>query len=354
MESAGKLVDDEEMAEALKEKGLGTPATRASTIEHLLKEKYVRREGTQLHPTLKAEDLFQFLDAAGTDVLTSPSLTGEWEHKLRKIEEKEMTREQFMEEISKMTVDFVEKTTNFKESKANFIDTPLRSPLNDEPLYEGLTFYQNEEGDFRIPKSIAGRRLPVEEVDKLIKERRIGPLDDFISKAGRKFSAILQLDDDYKVNFVFENDEEQVAEEIEQAKTAPTIAPCPLCESERQANRASLRMQQAQENSRRHLFIQDHSQTPGQGNPSRGISETCFEKKTGLIKGFVSRRTKRPFDANLILKDDGGIGFEFPPARKNRLEPKSIGPCPFFNTSFLTGKTPKRSSRLSKGFPIIP
>ena len=117
MESAGKLVDDEEMAEALKEKGLGTPATRASTIEHLLKEKYVRREGTQLHPTLKAEDLFQFLDAAGTDVLTSPSLTGEWEHKLRQIEEKEMTREQFMQEISKMTVDFVEKTTSFKESK---------------------------------------------------------------------------------------------------------------------------------------------------------------------------------------------------------------------------------------------
>ena len=316
MESAGKLVDDEEMAEALKEKGLGTPATRASTIEHLLKEKYVRREGTQLHPTLKAEDLFQFLDAAGTDVLTSPSLTGEWEHKLRKIEEKEMTREQFMEEISKMTVDFVEKTTNFKESKANFIDTPLRSPVNDEPLYEGLTFYQNEEGDFRIPKSIAGRRLPVEEVDKLIKERRIGPLDDFISKAGRKFSAILQLDDDYKVNFVFENDEEQVAEEIEQAKTAPTIAPCPLCESDvKQTERA--------------YVCSKHKKIP-QGTCSFRITRKLLdkeippeeflklvsEKKTGLIKGFVSRKTKRPFDANLILKDDGGIGFEFPPRKK--------------------------------------
>ena len=155
MESAGKLVDDEEMAEALKEKGLGTPATRASTIEHLLKEKYIRREATQLHPTLKAEDLFQFLDAAGTDVLTSPSLTGEWEHKLRKIEEGEMTRDQFMQEISGMTKEFVERTTNFKESKANFIETTLRSPVNDEPLYEGLSFYQNEEGDFRIPKSLS-------------------------------------------------------------------------------------------------------------------------------------------------------------------------------------------------------
>ena len=87
MEGAGKLVDDEELADALKEKGLGTPAARASTIEHLLKEKYLRRESTQLHPTIKAEDLFDFLKAAGTEVLTSPSMTGEWEYKLRKIED---------------------------------------------------------------------------------------------------------------------------------------------------------------------------------------------------------------------------------------------------------------------------
>ena len=69
MEGAGKHVDDEDLAEALKEKGLGTPATRASTIDHLIKEKYMRREGTQIHPNLKAEDLFHFLDAAGTDIL---------------------------------------------------------------------------------------------------------------------------------------------------------------------------------------------------------------------------------------------------------------------------------------------
>ena len=221
-----------------------------------------------------------------------------------------------MQEISKMTVDFVEKTTSFKESKANFINTPLRSPVNDEPLYEGLTFYQNEEGDFRIPKSIAGRRLPVDEVEKLIKERRIGPLDDFISKKGQKFSAILQLDDDYKVNFVFENDEEQATEEIEQAKTAPTISRCPLCESDvKQTERA--------------YVCSNHKKMP-EGTCSFRITRKLLdkeippeeflklvsEKKTGLIKGFVSRRTKRPFDANLILKDDGGIGFEFPPRKK--------------------------------------
>ena len=90
-----KLVDDEDFAEALKEKGLGTPATSASTIEHLIKEKYLRREGTEIIPSLKAEDLFQFLHAAGVEILTSPAMTGEWEQKLRQIEEGKMTRESF-------------------------------------------------------------------------------------------------------------------------------------------------------------------------------------------------------------------------------------------------------------------
>ena len=75
---------------------------------------------------------------------------------------------------------------------------------------------------------------------------------------GQKFSAILQLDDDYKVNFVFENDEEQATEEIEQAKTAPTISRCPFAKA-RQANRASLRVQQSQENAGRHLFFQNYT-----------------------------------------------------------------------------------------------
>ena len=134
MEGAGKLVDDDDLAEALKEKGLGTPATRASTIEHLIKEKYLRREGTELFPSLKAEDLFQFLHAAGVEVLTSPAMTGEWEQKLRQIEEGKMTRESFMEEISNLTRDFVSKTTGFDETTASLKETDLRSHLDNQPL----------------------------------------------------------------------------------------------------------------------------------------------------------------------------------------------------------------------------
>ena len=125
MESAGKLVDDDDLADALKDKGLGTPATRAATIEHLIKEKYISRESTELRPSLKAEDLMQFLQAAGVEILTSPAMTGEWEQKLRMIEEGRFSRASFMSEISNMTKDFVKKTTGFDDTK----------PLLEEPIY---------------------------------------------------------------------------------------------------------------------------------------------------------------------------------------------------------------------------
>ncbi len=317
MEGAGKHVDDEELAEALKEKGLGTPATRASTIDHLIKEKYMRREGTQIHPNLKAEDLFHFLEAAGTDILTSPSMTGEWEHKLRLIEEGSMSRAQFMKEITSLTEEFVSKTTGFKETAANLKETPLRSPINEEPLFEGLSFYQNIDGDFRIPKSIASRRLPVEEVQILLKDKKIGPLDNFMSKAGKPFSAILQLDEEYKVNFVFQNNEEQETKEKESINEAPVVANCPVCQTEVKQTETS-------------YICTSHKKVSDNGDcnfritrklldkeiPLEEFLKLVNEKKTGLIKGFVSRKTKRPFDANLILKDNGGIGFEFPPRKK--------------------------------------
>jgi DNA topoisomerase-3 len=317
MEGAGKHVDDEDLAEALKEKGLGTPATRASTIDHLIKEKYMRREGTQIHPNLKAEDLFHFLEAAGTDILTSPSMTGEWEHKLKLIEEGTMTREQFMKEIGSLTEEFVTKTTGFKETVENLKETTLRSPVTDEPLFEGLGFYQNIEGDFRIPKSIAGRRLPIDEVDILLRDKKIGPLDNFMSKKGQPFSAILQLDEDYKVNFVFQNNEEQEAEEKESIKEAPVIAECPVCQQEvKQTETAYICTSHKKVSDEGSCSFRITRKLLDKEIPPEEFLKLVNEKKTGLIKGFVSRRTKRPFDANLILKDNGGIGFEFPPRKK--------------------------------------
>jgi len=86
MEGAGKLVDDEDLAEAMKERGLGTPATRADTIDGLINQKYLERQQRELVPTPKAESLLQFLAAVKAEALTTPDMTGEWEYKLRQIE----------------------------------------------------------------------------------------------------------------------------------------------------------------------------------------------------------------------------------------------------------------------------
>jgi DNA topoisomerase-3 len=103
MEGAGKLLDDEDFAEAMKDSGLGTPGTRAQMIEHLLASKYITGETTDLKATPKAEDSLSFLKSVNIETLSSPVLTGEWEDKLRQMENGSFIRENFMQEISDLT-----------------------------------------------------------------------------------------------------------------------------------------------------------------------------------------------------------------------------------------------------------
>src|SRR6185295_8172446 len=110
MEGAGKLVEDEELRAAMKEKGLGTPATRASIIEGLIFEKYVHRLGRELQPTAKAFSLITLLRGLEIPELSAPELTGDWEFKLRQMEQGQLRRDEFMSQIQAMTRKIVEKT----------------------------------------------------------------------------------------------------------------------------------------------------------------------------------------------------------------------------------------------------
>ncbi len=105
METAGKLIDDEELAEAMRDSGLGTPATRAQTIEDLITNRYIEREGRQLRATPKGLAVIKML---GDHDLTSPSLTGEWEHRLQRIQQGEESSEAFMRDIRDYTTKVVE------------------------------------------------------------------------------------------------------------------------------------------------------------------------------------------------------------------------------------------------------
>src|SRR4029434_6007562 len=113
MEGAGKFVEDDELREAMQEKGLGTPATRAAIIEGLINEKYMMREGRELIPTAKAFQLMTLLRGLGVEELSRPELTGDWEYKLAQMEHGQLARGEFMHEIAEMTRHIVMKAKEY-------------------------------------------------------------------------------------------------------------------------------------------------------------------------------------------------------------------------------------------------
>jgi DNA topoisomerase-3 len=194
METAGKLVDDDDHADAMKERGLGTPATRADTIDGLINQKYIDRPQRELIPTAKAEQVIQFLSAVKADDLTSPAMTGEWEYQLRLMEHGKFPREKFMQEIIAETKGIVERVKGFEEDDSIARVTDIPSPTDGKPLRETLRGYKSQDGEFMIYKIIGGRRMEEAEVRELVLNGKIGPLDGFISaKTRARFSAILKL-----------------------------------------------------------------------------------------------------------------------------------------------------------------
>ena len=117
METAGKLVEDDDAREAMKDSGIGTPATRAAIIERLIDVGYVEREGRALVATEKGTNVIRFL---GEHALTSPSMTGDWEHRLGRIEEGEESRERFMHDIA----EFARATVGELDAKLKEVRIP--------------------------------------------------------------------------------------------------------------------------------------------------------------------------------------------------------------------------------------
>lgn len=313
MEGAGKLVEDEELAEAMKELGLGTPATRASTIDHLVHEKYLERDAKFLVPTTKAERLLEFLQAIQAAELTQPDLTGEWEHKLRMMEEGKLDRETFMKGIRKMTEQVVDRVKNFEESAEDAPETSIISPTDNKPMKEYLQCYKSQDEEVTVYKTVAGRKFSEEEVQTLIRDRQIGPLDDFRSKAGKPFSAILRLDAMNKVTFDFGNNGQEDGESepvnLDELEVIGTFSETGEKVYEAPSAYACAKSLQGE---RKDAFRISRTML-GKALPREEIQKLLSDGKTGLIQGFKSKRTGRNFDAFLILKKGGSIGFEFPP-----------------------------------------
>ncbi|SCY19590.1 DNA topoisomerase-3 [Paenibacillus polysaccharolyticus] len=109
MESAGKQIENEELRDAMKDSGLGTPATRAATIERLKNVGYITMQGKKMELTLKGRTAIELIRRAGVDLLTSPEMTGQWERRLHQISKGEAGQDKFMENVKKFTLSIIEK-----------------------------------------------------------------------------------------------------------------------------------------------------------------------------------------------------------------------------------------------------
>jgi DNA topoisomerase-3 len=196
METAGKLVDDDELREAMKDSGIGTPATRAAIIERLIDVGYVERDGRSLVCTEKGLSVIRLL---GEHALTSPSLTGDWEHRLGRIEEGEEERSRFMHDIAL----FAGETVAELDAKLKEVRIP-RANLGPCPVC-GHDIVENRKGfscwsredpgcGFVIWKSKAGKTLPPAVARELIAHGRTEkPVTGFKGRSGRSFRARLAL-----------------------------------------------------------------------------------------------------------------------------------------------------------------
>jgi DNA topoisomerase-3 len=317
MEGAGKLIDDDELRDAMAGKGLGTPATRAAIIEGLLGERYLLREGRELMPTAKASQLMTLLRGLGVNELTAPELTGEWEYKLSQMEKGKISREQFMLEIEKMTQIIVKRAKEYNNDTIPGDYATLKTPCPNcaGVVKENYRRFACTKCEFNMSKTPGSRQFEIAEVEQLLADRTIGPMQGFRSKMGRPFAAILRIvrDEDinnFKLEFDFgQNDDDENGEGVDfTGQTA--LGPCPKCAG------GVFEMGLA--------YVCEHSVAKPKACDFRSgriilqqeilpeqMAKLLNDGKTDLLPGFVSQRTRRPFKAFLVKGKDGKISFEF-------------------------------------------
>jgi len=326
MENAGKLVEDGELREAMSAKGLGTPATRASIIEGLVYENYLQRVGRELHPTAKAFSLITLLRGLKVPELTSPELTGDWEFKLRQIEQGKLKRNSFMEEIAVMTRHMVEQAKSHRGETISGDFSTLKSPCPKcgGVVHETYKKFQCQKCDFALWKILAGRQFEIAEMEALITKREIGPLQGFRSKMGRLFDANIKLTDELEMKFDFGNNGEEMAEEVD-FSGQEALGKCPRCGSRVFDHGMSYTCEKAVGTGRSCDF------KTGKIILKRPIEREQVAKllrtgRTDLLTKFISKKG-RPFSAYLVTGADGKVGFEFEPRQtKITTETKTVKP----------------------------
>ena len=337
MEGAGKLIEDEELRDAMREKGLGTPATRAQTIEGLIAEKYMLRDGRELVPTAKAFQLMTLLRGLAIEDLTRPDLTGNWEYQLAEMEHGRLSRDAFMAEIAKMAERIVKKAKEYDRDTipGDYVTLSVPCPNCGGVVKENYRRYActgvsgMEEGcGFSITKIPAGRAFEIAEAESLLRDKKVGPLEGFRSKAGWPFTAELKLARDeeisnWKLEFDFGDDAKAGEGDGEPVDFGDqeSLGACPKCKGHVYEHGSNYVCEHAVG---AHVTCDFKSgkiilQQPV---PREEITKLLATGKTSLLENFVSNKTRRKFKAYLAYDaKEGKVSFEFEP-RASKFPPK--------------------------------
>jgi DNA topoisomerase-3 len=331
MEGAGKWIEDDELREAMQEKGLGTPATRAAIIEGLLTEKYLLREGRELIPTAKAFQLMTLLRGLQVEELSKPALTGDWEYKLAQIEHGRLDRDTFMRDIAAMTERIVTKAKEYDRDTVPGEYATLHTPC---PTCGGVVKENyrrytctgkngtSEGCGFSISKIPGGRTFDAAEVEALLRDARIGPLEGFRSKAGWPFTAELRLvfDDEtkhHKLEFDFGEKDAADSGELADFQHAHSLGACPACGArvfEHGSNYVCEKAVPTLQHPHPTCTFKTGAVILQQPISHEQVHKLLTEGKTGLLDKFISNKTHRAFKAYLVWDAQAGkVAFAFEP-----------------------------------------
>ena len=327
MENAGRYIEDDELAAALHEKGIGTPATRADVIENLIVKGYVLRQGKSLRPTVKGVRLIDVLRRIHADRLASAELTGDMEFRLREVEHGTRTAPDFMKEIVEYTTHIVDRARSFDYEDLYPDEESLGTcPCERrQPVYERAWFYRcqedpsvdpDEDCPFRLWKDRAGRYIDRATVRLLLEKGETPVLDGFLTRDGRTYSGVLKLEGrELKLVPVSEASGERAVAEAEYEGNEEPLAACPIDKTgsviETPTHYVCSRHQAASDEEKGCPFVLPR--TVCKREITREEAEGYVRNgRTELLSDFTSRN-QRPFAAVLFLKPTGRHGFEFPP-----------------------------------------
>ena len=330
MEHAGKKLDSEEMAEAMKDKGLGTPATRAETIEKLIDRDYIRRaKAGTISATAHGIRIIDVLRRIPVEWITSAELTGEMEASLLEVQKGERTKKHFMDTIIEKTTSLVEKIRDHDRDSLYKNDPPIGNcPKCSGNVNETVLSYicsenkgKGEGCSFVFWKDTSGRWFDRNTAKRLIEEKEIEELHGFFGRNGEGYSNSVTLSEEGRV-------ESKNGGESKSSSEDEKICSCPACEH------GSIRINSTMyacddEECKFRGLSHDMCKRPISKEEARDI---FTNGKSDLLDDFISRKG-RPFKAFLVL-DNNRVKFEFPPreaaadAKKFKVVPGVVAICP--------------------------